>query len=149
MRGAMLGLTEAQTLERYRYLVRTAPAELLDAAHRRAFSALGPLERATLVSRLNALLPPIEQVPEKSSDDPAVFSRAATRAEIQEPGVLELALPLADAPLAGSLLGTVVESLLKAEASGKLLGVFEESDPVEEAALCAADPCCDEAFGDL
>ena len=147
MRGASPGLTEAQTLERYRYLVSTAPAEVLAAAHRQAFTGLGLEHRIQIVSLLNARLPPVERVPHHASNDPAVFSRAATRAEIREPSILEAALPLGAGGLQGSLFGSVVESLLRAEAARNLLGVFDEEDPVDVEEMRTADPCSDGSFG--
>jgi hypothetical protein len=148
MRAEQAGLTEAQALERYRYLVRTAPPELLDLAHRAGFGQLDREAQATAVGQLNAVLPPVEQVPLQALSDPSVFSRAATRAELKQPGAVEEALFSRGAALPGTPFGAVVSSFIEAAAAQGLLGVFDEIDPVEAEAVHDADPGCDQGFYD-
>jgi hypothetical protein len=74
-----------QALERYRYLVRTAPPEVLEQVHREAFSRLSPEQRRRALHELNASVPPSERV---HRDDPAALARMATRAELMRPGTV-------------------------------------------------------------
>ena len=46
-----------QALERYRYLVRTAPPEAIEQAHREAFEKLTPEQRQQVLRELSAAAP--------------------------------------------------------------------------------------------
>ncbi len=141
-------LTEAQALERYRYLVRTASPEMLEVAHRQAFSRWSPQEQGVALQDLNARLSPIERVPSVVGIEPSVFSRAATRAELDQPGLLERAFANEGGPIAAGLLAAVVASFIETAQMRGLLGVFDEGDPVEAEAVEVADPGSDQAFGE-
>jgi hypothetical protein len=81
-------LTDEQALERYRYLVRTAPPEAIERAHEEAFARLTPEQRRTALRDLSAALPEHER---SGGDDPRSLARMATRAETNRPGTVERA----------------------------------------------------------
>jgi hypothetical protein len=78
---------DERAIERYRYMLRTAPPEQIEQAHEEAFSALTPEQRREVLDGLARHVPPGEI----HGDEPAALARAATRAEMREPGVLERA----------------------------------------------------------
>jgi hypothetical protein len=79
---------DEQALERYRYMLRTAPPEDIERAHEEAFATLTPEQRRAVLQQLATEVPPGE-VPD--SDDPKSLARLATRAEIRRPGTMERA----------------------------------------------------------
>ena len=79
-------LTDDQALERYRYMLRTAPPEAVEQAHEEAFAQLTPQQRAQLLQELSQTMPPQER---PRGDDPRSLARAATRAELRQPGYME------------------------------------------------------------
>jgi hypothetical protein len=80
-----------QAIERYQYLLRTAPPEALEQAHAEAFARLTPEQRAEVLRRFSSSLPPAE-LADARSGDPRALARAATRAEVQSPGFMERTL---------------------------------------------------------
>lgn len=72
-------------VERYQYLLRTAPPETIEQVHVEAFSKLTPEQRDLLFSQLSESLSPSER---PANNEPATLAKAATRAEMQEPGTL-------------------------------------------------------------
>ena len=85
--GAASGqLTDEQAVERYRYLLRTAPPEAIEEAHAEAFAQLTPEQRRLVLESLSADLPPAERT---DRDDPRSLARMATRAELRRPGTME------------------------------------------------------------
>jgi hypothetical protein len=78
-------LTDEQALERYRYLVRTAPPEAIEQAHEEAFAKLTPEQRRTALRDLSAAVPEHERT---GGDDPRSLARMATRAEVNRPGTV-------------------------------------------------------------
>jgi len=85
---------DAQALERYRYMLQTAPPETIEKAHEEAFSKLSPEQRRQVLAGLVEVAPASESaaVAATSVDDPRALARAATRAEIRQPGVMERTL---------------------------------------------------------
>jgi hypothetical protein len=81
-------LTDEQAVERYRYLLRTAPPEQIEQAHAEAFSQLTPDQRQQVLAQLAAAVPAGER---PRTDDPQTLARVATRAELRQPGTLERA----------------------------------------------------------
>jgi hypothetical protein len=79
---------DEQAVERYRYLLRTAPPDQVEAAHAEAFAKLTPEQRRQVLEQLAAATPPSER---PRADDPQTLARAATRAEMRQPGTLERA----------------------------------------------------------
>ena len=86
-RDATTSTEDERALERYRYLVRTAPPERIEQAHEEAFAKLTPDQRRLALEQLS------REVPDESAsgDDPRSLARLATRAEIRQPGTVERA----------------------------------------------------------
>lgn len=106
---------DERALERYRYLLRTAPPETIEQVHAEAFSRLTDSQRALVYEELSRGAATGER---PMSSEPATLARAATRAELRVPGSLEKSLsgnsagvtpggPGAGSILASSMLGTV------------------------------------------
>jgi hypothetical protein len=76
-------------VERYRYLLRTAPPETIEQVHEEAFAKLTPEQRRLLFQQLSESAPAGEQ---PRGDDPRSLAQAATRSELRQPGTLERAL---------------------------------------------------------
>ena len=111
------GLTEDEAaIERYRYLLRTAPPETIEQVHAEAFGKLTEQQRQQVLADLSSGLSPFEQ---PRSTDPRALARAATRAEYMNPGFMERTLgaqgqgqgrqggPGFGAMVGSSILGTV------------------------------------------
>jgi hypothetical protein len=102
--------TDAQAIERYRYMLRTAPPDDVERAHAEAFASLTPEQRRSVLERLSAEVPPSE-VPR--SDDPASLARLATRAEIRQPGTMERAFGAGAMPgLGGMFMSTLAGAFI-------------------------------------
>src|SRR5690348_577991 len=83
-------LTDEQAIARYRYMLRTAPPEVIEQAHAEAFARLTPPQRAAVLRELAETMPPGERTRlAADQDDPRALARLATRAEIRRPGILE------------------------------------------------------------
>ena len=77
---------DERAVARYRYLLRTAPPEALEQVHAEAFARLTPDQRQQVLAELSTGLPSGEAAP---TADPQSMARAATRAELRQPGYLE------------------------------------------------------------
>jgi hypothetical protein len=78
------GTSEDQrAIERYRYLLKTAPPDQIEEAHAEAFARLTPEQRRQVLDQLATT----GERPQ--GDDPRSLARAATRAEVRHPGTLE------------------------------------------------------------
>lgn len=99
---------DAAALDRYRYMVQTAPPETLEQAHAEAFAQLSPEQRHALLRQLAEAAPANERaaVAATSSEDPRAMARVATRAEIRQPGMLERTLGGPGMGLGGNLLSS-------------------------------------------
>jgi hypothetical protein len=83
-------LSDEQALQRYRYMLRTAPPEMIEQAHEEAFAQLTPAQRAQVLQELANQLPDQERAAMASAQpDPKTLARMATRAELRQPGILE------------------------------------------------------------
>jgi hypothetical protein len=104
--------SDAQALERYRYMLRTAPPETVEQAHAEAFAKLSPEQRQQVLSELTNSAPEAERpgIAATRLDDPQALARVATRAEVRQPGTLERSL--------GSGMGGMGASLLSSFAMG-------------------------------
>ena len=136
-------------IARYRYLLRTAPPERIEAVHAEAFARLTPQQRQAVLAEMTRTLPP-EEVPRV--DEPHAMARAATRAEMAQPGYLQNTLGRTGVGFggmfAGSMLGTVAGVVVGSALADMLLGGFEQSPEAAEAAGTpaeAADPTAAEA----
>lgn len=113
-----------KAIARYRYLLNTAPPEAIEQAHAEAFAQLTPEQRRQVLQQLARVTPESERpVLERSANDPQALARAATRAEMRQPGVLERvfgagpgagagAMPGFGSMMAGGLLGSVAGTVL-------------------------------------
>ena len=110
-------MDDRQALERYRYLLRTAPPDDIERAHEEAFGQLTSEQRASVLRQLAEHVPPSEI----GGDDPKSLARTATRAEMRQPGTIERAFGGAGAPglgsiflstLAGAFVGTAIGSAI-------------------------------------
>ncbi len=72
-------------IERYEYLLKTAPPDQIEKAHTEAFAKLTPDQRRQVLQKLTTELPEGER---PQDDSPASLARSATRAEMRRPGVL-------------------------------------------------------------
>ena len=70
-------------IERYRYLLRTAPPEQLEQVHAEAFAQLTPEQRQQVYADIAA------NGEQPRSDSPQDLARSATRAEVRQPGFME------------------------------------------------------------
>lgn len=94
-------------IERYRYLLRTAPPETIEQVHAEAFAKLTDAQRQQVLAELSAGLPEAER---PRSSDPQALARAATRAEYTQPGFMERTLggPRQGGPSFGSMVGSSI-----------------------------------------
>ncbi len=76
-------------IDRYRYMLKTAPPETIEQAHAEAFAKLTPQQRNLLLQQLSADLPDGERAGGGATDDPRSLARLATRAEVRQPGTME------------------------------------------------------------
>lgn len=85
---------DAQALERYRYMLRTAPPDTLEQAHAEAFGKLTAEQRRQVIGQLAEEAPAAERaaVAATAVDDPQALARVATRAEMRNPGTVERTL---------------------------------------------------------
>ncbi len=77
---------DEQAIARYRYMLQTAPPEELEQAHAEAFARLTPEQRQMVLQQMSQTLPEAET--RHLSDDPRDLARAATRAEVRQPGAM-------------------------------------------------------------
>ncbi|KQQ00933.1 MULTISPECIES: hypothetical protein [unclassified Rathayibacter] len=73
-------------IERYRYLLKTAPPEAIEQVHREAFEQLTPEQRQQVFRELREGAP-VGDAPR--SDDPQALAQSATRSELRQPGFME------------------------------------------------------------
>ena len=82
--------TDEQAIARYRYMLRTAPPEAIEAAHAEAFAALTPEQRRQVLEQLKDEMPDAERTAAtRGGDSPGSLAQLATRAEIRQPGAME------------------------------------------------------------
>lgn len=107
-------MDDQQAIERYRYMLQTAPPNDIERAHQEAFERLTPEQRAMVLSELSKEVPESEAA---TSDDPRSLARMATRAEMREPGTMERTFGRTQMPglggmfmstLAGAFIGTAI-----------------------------------------
>ena len=143
-------MNDEQAVERYRYMLRTAPPDDVERAHEEAFAQLTADQRAAVLRELAG------QVPESEirGDDPKSLARTATRAEMRQPGTMERAFGGGAVPglgsmflstLAGAFVGSAIADAFfdnegSTDASGDSGGGGESAD--------AGDPGSDDWGGD-
>jgi hypothetical protein len=92
-------MNDQQALDRYRYMLRTAPPDDVERAHEEAFAQLSPEQRQAVLRELAQKVPPSEV----TGDDPRSLARTATRAEMRDPGTMERTFGGAGVPGLGSM----------------------------------------------
>jgi hypothetical protein len=125
-------------IERYRYLLRTAPPARIEQAHAEAFAKLTPDQRRQVLTQLSEYVPPGERA---QSDDPRSLARMATRAEMRQPGTMERALGRGG--MGGMGMGGMIAGSLLASVAGAFVGtaiadaMFDFNDSGEGADVAA------------
>jgi hypothetical protein len=132
------GATEDErAVARYRYLLRTAPPEQLEAIHAEAFAKLTPEQRQQVLRDLTAAAPSEAG----SSSEPADLARAATRAEMRNPGTLQSTFSRGSSgggmgmggTIAGSMMGTIAGVVVGSAIANTLFGGYDQSPEAQEA----------------
>jgi len=136
-------------VERYRYMLRTAPPETIEQAHAEAFAKLTPEQRRKVLADVSSELPPAERA---TSDDPRSLARMATRAEMRNPGTMERALGggRGGMGMGGMIAGTLLASVAGAFIGTAIADAFfdDETGDVGGEELAAEDPGAEES-GDV
>ncbi|TXK17107.1 hypothetical protein [Homoserinibacter sp. GY 40078] len=143
---------DERALERYRYLLRTAPPETIEQVHADAFARLTDSQRALIYEELSRGAGTGER---PLSSEPATLARAATRAEMRTPGALERSLsgssagltpgaPSFGSMLASSLLGTVAGYVI----GSALVSAFLPWDAGYDQAASGDDAAADASTAD-
>ena len=127
-------------VERYRYLLRTAPPETIEQVHTEAFSKLTEEQRDLLFRELSDGAPAGEAPRDNA---PNTLAAAATRQELRNPGTMERSLGGNGgmgfgSMVASSLLGTVAGYVI----GSALVGAFLP-DPVADAGAETSDAGAD------
>ena len=124
---------EQQALDRYRYMLRTAPPETLEQAHAEAFAKLSTEQRKQLLAELAASAPKAEQaaIAATSAEDTQALARVATRAEVRQPGILERTMGTGAMGFGASLLSSFAMGFvgsMVAQSFFSALGGFDGAD---------------------
>ena len=143
---------DRQAIARYRYLLRTAPPEQIEEAHAQAFTQLTPDQRQQVLREMTQTLPAGEQ---PQGDDPRQLARAATRAEMQQPGYLQRTFGgrgyaggggMGGAmgggmmgAIGGSMLGTIAGVVIGTAIADSLMGGFDGSPEHQDVAADGGD----------
>lgn len=134
-RGAPPQTADEQAVERYRYMLRTAPPEMIEQAHAEAFARLTPEQRRLALDELSQDAPSQERA--AASDDPRSLARMATRAEVRQPGTLERKFGGVGQAGGGGMgmgMGGIIAGGLLASIAGSFVGTaiaqqFFDNDP--------------------
>ncbi|MET0590396.1 MAG: hypothetical protein ABWZ77_04395 [Naasia sp.] len=135
-------------LERYRYLLRTAPPEKLEEVHAEAFAKLTPEQRRQVYEDLSS------GGERPAGEDPGSLARSATRAEVANPGTMERTFagrgqgggPSFGSMVGSSLLGTVAGYVIGSALVSAFLpdpGVGDTAAGADEAGANAGDAGAD------
>jgi hypothetical protein len=116
-------MDDQQAVDRYRYMLRTAPPDDIERAHAEAFGQLTPEQRGMVLRELSAQVPPSE-VPVR--DDPQSLARMATRAEMRQPGTMEQTF--GRMPSGPGLGGMFLATLAGAFVGTAIAGAFFDND---------------------
>ena len=111
---------DEHALQRYRYMLRTAPPETIEQAHQEAFAQLTPPQRAQALGELAAVTPEGERAALAGDrDDPKSLARLATRAEMRQPGTMERTFGgVGRGPGMGGMMGGMGGSIFASLAAG-------------------------------
>jgi hypothetical protein len=143
--------SDTYALERYRYMLQTAPPETIEQAHAEAFEQLTPEQRREVLAEVARSAPSHERsaIERTPADDPRALARVATRAEIRQPGFMERMLGASpSAGFGAGLLGSFAAAFagsMVANAFFSSLGGFDGFG--EDADNADAEAGADEADG--
>lgn len=132
--GAPPRSADQQAVDRYRYLLRTAPPDAVEQAHAEAFAQLTPAQRQQVLQELSRELPESERA---SSAEPQALARMATRAEMRQPGFLERTLGQRGGGIglggmfAGSLLSSIAGTFIGTAIAHQFLGGFDDAQQAD------------------
>jgi len=134
---------EERAVARYRYLLRTAPPEQLEALHAEAFAKLTPEQRQQVLRELSAAAPGEAG----TSSEPADLARAATRAEMRQPGTLQNTFSRGafgggagmGGMFAGSMMGTIAGVVVGSALANMLFDGYDQSPEAQEAGDTGGD----------
>ena len=133
-------------LERYRYLLRTAPPETIEQVHTEAFAKLTPEQRDLLFQSLTENAPSGDA---PKGTDAASLASSATRSELRAPGTLERTMapqgntgPGFGSMFASSLLGSVAGYVIASSLMSAFSG-FGDSGSTDAGADSGADTGAD------
>lgn len=150
--GSVAGSSEDdRAVARYRYLLRTAPPESLEQVHAEAFSKLTDDQRQQLLAELSQDAPQGEA---PRSAEPQDLARAATRAEMRQPGTLERTFSGRGfggglgGPIMGSMMGTIAGVVVGSAIANALFADYGSSPEAAEAGEAGADPSGGDTGGD-
>jgi hypothetical protein len=127
-------MDDQRAIERYRYMLQTAPPDDIERAHAEAFAQLSPEQRATVLRELSRQVPDSEAA---TSDDPQSLARMATRAEMRQPGTIERTFAGVQGPglggmflstVAGAFVGTAIASAFFDNDAGAAEGSQADTD---------------------
>jgi len=149
--GAGVRTDDDRAVERYRYLLQTAPPETIEQVHAEAFAKLSAEQRRLVFDEL-ARTSPAGEAP--ADDQPATLARAATRSELRQPGTMErsLAGPSFGQMVGASLLGTVAGYVIGSAIATAFLPPMDagltdagptDAGPPDAGADAGADPGAD------
>ena len=150
--GAAAKDPDEAAVERYRYMLRTAPPETIEQAHAEAFAKLTPEQRQKVLADVSAELPPSERA---TSDDPRSLARMATRAEMRNPGTMERTLGGGRGGgmgMGGMIAGTLLASVAGAFIGTAIADAFFDDEMGGDAGgeeLAAEDPGMEDPGADL
>jgi hypothetical protein len=127
--GRSGGSEDDQAVARYRYMLRTASPESIEQTHAEAFAKLTPEQRRRVLNELSAELPEAERdTVLRAGESPTALARAATRAEIRQPGTMERTFgrigggPGLGGMMAGTFLSTMAGAVLGNALAQSFLG---------------------------
>src|SRR5215217_9458992 len=138
---------DEQAVERYRYLLRTAPPETIEDAHAEAFARLTPEQRRMVLQELNSTLTAAERAAGTTYDeDPRSLARLATRAEVRQPGTLERTWSGMPAGIGmGSLMmGNFMSTIAGVMVGSMIADAFLGNAGYDQGSIEAADAATDE-----
>jgi len=147
-RGATANRSDDEiAVERYRYLLKTAPPEAIEQVHAEAFSKLTPEQRDILFVQLQENAAAGDA---PTSKEPQALAVSATRSELRNPGTMERTLGGNGGQgvglggiVMGSLLGTVAGYVI----GSAIVGAFMPDPGAETSADASGDSSAD-ASGD-
>ena len=141
---------DEQAVERYRYLLRTAPPETIEQAHEEAFSKLTPEQRRMVLQELTATMPQAERAAGVNyTDDPRSLARLATRAEMREPGTLERTwsgMP-GGIGMGGLMMGNFMSTIAGVMVGSMIADAFFGSSGYDQGSADSADAASADASG--